>query len=175
MQYRADKPNARLFAMLLVLTISSLCAAQSEELSQEKEAAILELMSATGAADLGEQMSLAMAQQMTQALRAARPDIPPRAFDIVNEEVRAAIQVEMTNGSFEKLVTPLYHKYFTFNEIVELLAFYDTAIGKKTIEVMPQLTQESMAIGQSWGAVIGAQIGQQITRRLAEEGIEIDL
>lgn len=159
---------------LLTVSLAQVTLAQSE-IQPEKRAAILQLMAVTGAADLGEQMSQVMAQQMTIALRNARPDIPARAFDIVNEEVQSAMSTEIANGSFEELVTPLYDKYFSISEIRELLAFYETEIGRKTIAVMPQLTQESMALGQSWGASIGAQIGQRITRRLAEEGIEVDL
>ena len=81
---------------------------------------------------------------------------------------------ELAKGDFNNNIIPLYDKYFTLAEIQQLLDFYETDIGKKTIEVMPQLTQESIIIGQQWGESIGPIIGQRITRRLAEEGIEIE-
>ncbi|HAJ75542.1 MAG TPA: hypothetical protein DCM64_03710 [Gammaproteobacteria bacterium] len=67
---------------------------------------------------------------------------------------------------------PIYHKYYSLEDIQQLLEFYDTDIGRKTIEVLPLLTQESIEVGQSWGMSIGPRIGQRVARRLAEEGIE---
>lgn len=163
----------RLFlCSLLFLTVSPVIA-QAAEVQSEKQEAIIELMTVTGAMDMGDQMAQAMTQQMIQVLRQARPDIPARAFDIAGEEVQSVVMGELAKGDFQDTIVPLYDKYFTLSEIQQLLDFYATDIGKKTIEVMPQLTQESMIIGQQWGESIGPIIGQRITRRLAEEGIEI--
>lgn len=41
----------------------------------------------------------------------------------------------------------IYAKYFTEQEIVDLVAFYDSATGKKTLEVLPQLMQDGMKAG----------------------------
>jgi len=162
-----------LLCLIVLLPVSPLFA-QDVEVDPQKEEAIIELMTITGAMDMGEQMSQAMTQQMIQVLRRARPDIPARAFDIVGEEVQSTVMEELAKGDFNNNIIPLYDKYFTLAEIQQLLDFYETDIGKKTIEVMPQLTQESIIIGQQWGESIGPIIGQRITRRLAEEGIEIE-
>lgn len=44
----------------------------------------------------------------------------------------------------EDISYPLYDKYFTENEIKDMIAFYRTPTGKKSISVMPQLVAESM-------------------------------
>ena len=68
-----------LLCLIVLLPVSPLFA-QDVEVDPQKEEAIIELMTITGAMDMGEQMSQAMTQQMIQVLRRARPDIPARAF-----------------------------------------------------------------------------------------------
>lgn len=146
----------------------------SVDVDPELDRAIRQLIAATGALDIGEQFANAISMQMTQTLRQTNPDIPPRAFDIIQQEVMTVIGEEMENGSFEDQMVPVYARYFTLQEIEELLDFYRTAIGQKTVEVMPLLTQESMQVGQNWGIGIGPTVGRRVTQRLAAEGIVLD-
>ena len=44
----------------------------------------------------------------------------------------------------EEIYYPLYDKYFTENELKDIVVFYKSSTGKKFIEVTPQLFQESM-------------------------------
>lgn len=44
----------------------------------------------------------------------------------------------------EDMSTDLYDKYFTEGEIKDIIGFYKSATGKKTIEVMPKMFTESM-------------------------------
>lgn len=45
----------------------------------------------------------------------------------------------------------LYDKYYTEQDIDELLTFYDSRVGKKAVELTPKITEESMKIGSRWG------------------------
>jgi hypothetical protein len=44
----------------------------------------------------------------------------------------------------EKISYPLYAKHFTENELRDLIAFYKTPTGRKTLAVMPELMTDSM-------------------------------
>ena len=61
---------------------------------------------------------------------------------------------------------PIYAKYYTHDEIRQLIAFYESPLGRLLVEVTPQLTQETMVIGQRWGE----QLGQDIVNELLKEG-----
>jgi hypothetical protein len=61
---------------------------------------------------------------------------------------------------------PVYNKYYTHDEIKQLIAFYESSLGKKLVEVTPLLTQETMIIGQKWGE----KLGQDIVDELIREG-----
>ncbi len=168
-----------LFGMLCTLLAFPIAAQvttldRGGDVDPELDRAIRQLIVATGALEIGEQFANMISMQMSQTLRQSNPDIPPRAFDIIQQEVMAVIGEELESGSFERLIVPVYAKYFNLEEVQELLAFYRTDIGRKTVEVMPLLTQESMQVGQNWGINIGPLIGQRVVQKLAEEGIEIN-
>lgn len=66
------------------------------------------------------------------------------------------------NGLVQKLV-PVYSKHFTEQEIVDLLNFYNTSTGKKMIEKMPAILEESMDIGRKWGIELAQKIEEEIS------------
>lgn len=55
------------------------------------------------------------------------------------------------------LAVPIYDKYFSDDDIKSMLAFYATPVGKKMVQVLPQLTNESMEVGQKWGQETGRE------------------
>lgn len=161
-------------AILLVICIILVNPAFGEELSQEKKDVIKELMEISGVAKIGEMFSKAFVQQMTAVLQKTNPNITPKAFTILEEEVNAVMREEMIEkDTFYELIYPIYHKYLTLADIRKLIAFYKTPVGKKVVTVMPQLTQESMLAGQSWGQSLGPVIQQRIKERFEKEGISL--
>ena len=59
------------------------------------------------------------------------------------------------DGLYEKFAK-LYMQEFTQSEIKELVAFYNTDLGKKLAEKQLGLTQKAMMFGQSWGMEVQA-------------------
>lgn len=58
-------------------------------------------------------------------------------------------------GLYDKMAG-LYMEEFTQDEIKELVAFYNTSLGKKLAEKQLGLTQKAMSFGQSWGMEVQA-------------------
>jgi hypothetical protein len=112
-----------------------------------------------------------MVAQLTQVIKKARPEIPQKTLDVLPGEVAAVI--DANSAAFKEIMFPIYHKYFTGAEIKEMIRFYSTDLGKKTIRVMPALMQESMAAGQQWGQALGPQIEERVKARLKKEGVAI--
>ncbi|HJY75531.1 MAG TPA: DUF2059 domain-containing protein [Burkholderiales bacterium] len=146
-------------------------AALADDMTPEKRADIEQLLQTTGALSLGKQMGVSLVEQISQALKKARPDIPQRVLDALPEEVGAVFEANIP--SFKDTMIPLYGKYFTGAEIKQMLQFYSTDLGQKTIKVMPALLKESMAAGQQWGESLTPMIDARIRARLKKEGIKI--
>ncbi|WP_168224795.1 DUF2059 domain-containing protein [Rhodoferax aquaticus] len=158
---------------ILVATLWGLFApvASADELSAEKRTDIEQLLVLTGALTLGQQMAHSMTEQMSQAIKAARPDIPQSLIDALPHEIDAVIAANL--DSFKDATIPLYHRYYSGPEIKELLRFYASDLGKKTIAVMPQMMQESLAVGRAWGESLAPQIQARLRARFQKAGVSI--
>jgi len=66
----------------------------------------------------------------------------------------------------EQLYYPLYDKYFTENELRDLVIFYKSQTGQKSLRIMPQLFQESM---QKTSELLNPRIAEIINEIIQEE------
>jgi hypothetical protein len=118
--------------------------AQSNASGQRtKEDAVRDLVKMTGAADMGRQMMV----EMRPALQQAIPGLPDSFWEAFMAEVKPD---EMT-----ALIVPVYSKYFTLDELEQLIVFNKTPLGQKVIATMPVVMKECMAAGQEWGRELG--------------------
>lgn len=159
------------YALLTLLFFFSqiLCAAP---INEEKKVAIKDLMIMVGSDKIGKQFANLFIQKMSQVLKKASPNIPGKAFTIIKEETMAIIDEEMLQkNTYYNLITPIYDKYLTLDEIQAVTAFYKSPVGQKMIKVLPDITRESMMAGQKWGANLGPMIQKRIKKRFEEEEV----
>jgi hypothetical protein len=148
-----------------------------EELTPAKKAAIKTLMQVSGEAPFVEIIGNNLIRKITQSIKRAQPDIDPKVFDLVKEEGRAAIKEEYDiKESYQPYFYPIYHRYFTFEEIKELIIFYQTPLGRKLVAVTPKLARESIKAEKLWAQqIFGPNLKQRISSRFYREGIELDI
>jgi hypothetical protein len=97
-------------------------------------------------------------EAMLPAQRAANPRVPAAFWDAF--AARARTQV----GQLLDSLVPIYAAHFSRAEIDQLVQFYSSPIGQHLAEVQPLMTQESVEVGQRWGAVLGRQIADSLQR-----------
>ncbi len=95
-------------------------------------------------------------EQTLPTQRASNPRIPAEFWDRFLEQARAR------RGELEEGYVQLYDRNFTAAEIRGMLAFYESPIGKRFVEVQPALMREGMAMGQEWGTRIGSDVGRSL-------------
>lgn len=167
------KKTIYVFIALLMLSIKPVLA---EEIPADKKALIDQLLAQTGqsAVTVSKQFSTIFIQQMTMLLKNSQPNIDPKAFDYMSEEVNAVLDEEISlNGGFFDLIYPIYNKHFNNQELKEIIAFNKTPLGQKMNKVLPQITQEAMIAGQTFGKSLGPKIQERIISRFEKEGIDI--
>jgi hypothetical protein len=175
---KEQRRNAMLKTLLTlaVITCVLISPAASDNLSQAKRADIEKLMRITGPPDVTKQISNFFIRQMSQAIKASRPDLPAKTYQILSEEINNVIEEQMTaKGGFLDMVIPIYAKHFSHNDIRGLLNFYQTDLGKKTIKIWPLILQESMSIAQDWSKSLAPLIKQNINKRFKKEGINLSV
>ncbi len=164
-----------LLKLLIFIFLSFPVLTHADDLTDEKKLLIDELLMLTGAADLGEIFTRIYIAEMTNFFRQAQPDADPRIFTILENEVNEVISDEVGNKKIiNELSYPIYHKYLTSEDLADLIVFYQSALGKKTLSVMPDISREATLAGQEWGKSLGPQIQQRIMTRFQEEGIELE-
>ena len=153
-----------LFVFLFLFSVSS--SAQIDALP-EKQAAIRELMSLINAAGKAEDVVRMMTVQLEAAreetIRKAlddRSDLSPRERKAL-EEMFSVEQAEATRRFQDKLIQRLdfartvtemsaavYDKYYTLEELRDLIAFYKTPTGQKSLKMTTPIFAETMRLMQ---------------------------
>ena len=131
-----------------MITQTAVCQANSVN---EHAKQLLELM---GSGKLGVQLM----SSMTATFRKQMPAVPAEFWDEMDKEVHPEELVE--------ILVPIYAKNYTDDEIMQLIEFYKTPLGKKVIEKMPLIAQDSYVVGQSWGK----KISERVVAKLKEKG-----
>ena len=115
---------------------------------------IRRLMELTGAGEMGTQVM----DQMIGMFQQSNLGVPPEFWESFMAEVDADELVE--------LVVPIYERHLTHEDVKGLIAFYETPLGRKMVAKQPQIIQESMLAGQTWGQ----RIGEEVVSKLQEQG-----
>lgn len=160
-----------IFITLLMWSVN----AHTEEIDTQKQALIEKLLQQTGnsSEQISRQFSNLFIRQMELSLKTTNPDVDPKAFKIMEEEINAVIKEELLSGNqFSKLLYPIYAKKFTSEELQQMIEFNSTPLGEKMIRVMPQITQEAMFIGQAYGQKLVPKIKARVVQRFKKEGIK---
>ena len=83
-------------------------------------------------------------------------------FPLLSDVFWDVMKKKFQTDEFISMYIPIYKKHFAHDEIKELIKFYESPIGRKMVEKMPAIMQESTAIGQQWGEKIGAEIVKEM-------------
>ena len=137
--------------LVLLASSSSLVAEPTKDAALEKE--IYALLEAMGSAKIAEQVFDTLAQSFNQI----NPNIPKTFW----AEMKKAIKAD----DLFKLLIPVYRKNLSTEDIKAMLAFYKSPAGQRISKAMPAISQQSMAVGQAWGANVGEKIATEAKKR----------
>ena len=156
-----------ILALLAFVGSGSAAASDAVEITPEFQATIERLMEVSKVNEMTEQLGVLMEQQILPVSGVENPEAFEAGFKIGAEMVR-----ELTaDGGPLKEIIPIYAKYFSEDDILQLIAFYETPLGQKMIEVMPQLTMDSMQVSMRWMQSKVPELQEQLKARLESEGL----
>lgn len=140
---------------LIPVLILLLCPLISRaEVSPEKRAEIDRMLKLTGMEHMVDQMMT----QMIDSFRTNK-EVPDEFWDRFAKKVHGSEMIEM--------IIPLYDKYYSLEDLRAVNAFYSSPAGQRILSTMPQLMQESLSVGQKWGAKISMQAIEEAKAELA--------
>jgi hypothetical protein len=106
--------------------------------------------------------SLNVSKQVMKTILASFEKLYPKVDKQIWEEFAKEIKTE----ELIELVVPIYDKYYTEEDVDQLIVFYNSPIGKKVTETLPAISQESMIAGQAWGK----QLAEKVIAKLKDKG-----
>lgn len=153
----------------LLLTLIAVTAVSAHAEAPAKSQHVEELLSITDAS--------AMVDTMYNQLEVSLQDMASQmgisgSEQLVFDEYHAKmVQLMRTELNWEKIKDPIkaiYSEHFSDQQIKDMIAFYKTDTGKQTLEKMPVIVQESMAVSQEATAEIMPKM-QEMVRQLAAD------
>ncbi len=155
--------------LLLVFLTTNVFSQQTTEISAEKRAVISELLTTMKADVQTKEIVQTMFTQMESMYPSIVDSMLEKQTDLTaiqKQQVKEAI-VEKNrdfssrfNEKFIKMINfqdymnqvfyPIYDKFYTTDELKDLLAFYKTPTGQKFVTTMPQLAGESIRLTQEY-------------------------
>lgn len=167
------------------LAQSSMSESTAVAMSESKRALVRELLdlvnarvSPTAVMEASLAQMTSVMPRMLEQLTNSRTDLTPRQKAYVNSKSKemmarfgARFREEMLRQidfkQFQEDVSmELYDEFYTEDELRDIVAFYRTPTGQKTLSVAPQLAAESMRLGAER---LGPQIGRIVQQLLEEE------
>jgi hypothetical protein len=157
--------------VFIVMMLSLSPAANGQSTDAAFRADIEKLMEVTGTSAIATQIATLTSNQIIDAMRQGQPNVPERAIVIIKEVLNGELSRAFAapDGVMAKIVD-IYARHFSHAEVLALLNFYSTDIGRKTISVMPMLAQEGAAAGQEWAAAKMPGVIATLQQRLRAEG-----
>jgi hypothetical protein len=128
-------------------------AANVPKTNAAKEADIRRLLDLVGTKALVTQSMADMAKSIKPALTSSLPpgDYREKLVDLFFAKFSAKANPE----HLLDLIIPSYDRNFSHQEILGLIEFYQTPLGKKSVSVLPKLVAESQEEGRKWGEDLG--------------------
>ncbi|HFK5569405.1 hypothetical protein BAX97_14405 [Elizabethkingia meningoseptica] len=140
--------------ILILIAAGSFTFAQQQTIPPAKKEKIKTLLRLTNAIGLSNQIM----GSMIDSYQSYYKRVPTEYWTEIKKEAA-------TSGEFEELLIPVYSKYYTEKELEDIIAFYKTPTGQKVIKVLPEMSKESMQIGQEWGMRLGEKIMKKINEK----------
>ena len=152
-------------AMLFTVSV------HAQQPSDEMKKDLGTLLDLTGALKIGEQMGSMISQQILTAMNSQGRTAPPEVSQLIIDVVREHISDFVGSDSSEAGLVAIYAKYYTHDDVKELLKFYQSPLGEKMLEVGPQIALESAQFGQAEFVKRVPQIQKDIQERLQAAGL----
>ncbi len=151
-------------AALVALPASSLLA---QEISPSHLAAALDVINATTAAASFDTRLPAIANEVTNRLIRARPDLHQEIADTVQA---VALKLAVRRRELDQDVARVYAKAFSEDDLKAIAAFLKSPAGQKYQTDGPAVFRDTLQAVQAWSDRVGAELLDKTKEELKKQG-----
>ena len=164
-------PRRATFVVWVIAILFGLAVpAGAQQGAPDAVAAARELVVTMRAADQLRTLFPMIMQQLKPAIVQGRPEVE-KDYDASLPQILEAANARM--AEFADAIAAVYAQHFTADELRQLSAFYKGPVGQKFLQNMPAIMQDSMAVGQKFGASLAEDMRSRMSDELRKKGHKI--
>jgi hypothetical protein len=158
-----------MLAMMLSVSVAGAASVPTTEAEKVREAEQLVRLSLTDRVMTNVQDNYT--NQLGSVLTAQKVPIED-AEKLIDEELQALADSE--HQRLLDALVPIYRRYYTADEIHQLLSFYQTEVARKSIRVSGMIAAEGQQFVRLWNENFEQELLDRIKARLKESGVTIE-
>jgi len=158
-----------LFLLALLAGLASATTARAQDPDPAAVAKAKEVMAAAHSDKMMDQMITLMEKPLSQLIEGANPGRGKEVTDLLHDRVIPAMRERMPE--FTDLAARVYAKHFTVEDLDQLIAFYDSPVGKKLLAEQGQMLTEMSQIGQAWGRNVAIEVMRKLAPEFQKRGL----
>lgn len=113
----------------------------------------------------------AFAPAILADIRRRVPTLTDDAARAMSEEI--IVEFRLSIGEFVEIMSAIFDRYYTEEDLEALIAFYRTPTGRKMAGLTARLALESQAAGMRWGQAVGQRGHDRAVRKARELGYNL--
>ena len=135
-------------------------AASSPKIDPAKEADIRKLLDLAGTKAVMQQTIDRMSESIKPLMTNSLPpgEYRDKLINIFFQKFQSRLDLQ----HMLDLIVPVYDKYFSAEEVKELVKYYESPLGRKATSVVPKIMAEAGDAGREWGRQLGKQCMEEV-------------
>ena len=147
-------------------------AAQAEKIDPARLEAARKLIRTTTSDRLIDQVLNMAIGQVTMLMVRMKPEKKKELSEIMHK-LGAEMKSSRRKQELYEKIARIYAKHFTTEEMNKLIAFYETPVGRKFVQKMPEVMMESQRAGMEWGRSIAQDLFKRAKEEAKKKGIDL--
>lgn len=158
----------RIFVNALITILICAISFSAQAITPAKEKDIKTLLVLMGNTSMAEEMANSMVTISIAQEKKRYPNLPKKVEHALSQAIYDVIMKYAPE--LDELTVPLYDKYYTHKEILDLITFFNTPTGKKYASVCYPMMQEINPIVQQWAEKIAPIAAKRVEQELEKYG-----
>jgi uncharacterized protein len=154
-------------ALLAALAFSTTVRAQESDPAAVAKAK--EVMAAAHSDKMADQVITMMEKPLSQLIESANPGRAKEVTDLLHDQFIPAMRERLPE--FTDMAARVYAKHFTVEDLDQLIAFYDSPIGKKLVAEQGAMLAEMGQLGQAWGRNVATEVMRKLAPEFQKRGL----
>jgi hypothetical protein len=155
---------------LFVALLAPVSAARADQLEPNAIDKAKEMLTVTNELEAMDTMLGLVSQSMESLIERANPGHEKEVRDFMTKYYMPEVRRRLPE--FGDLMAEEWARYFTAEELDQLIAFYRSDIGQKLIALQPKLMQDGLHLGQAWGEKVAREVYQKMMPWLKKQGLK---